>query len=69
MKRMGLTMTLKPTLLALAGLLLCSACANQPKTATLITPAAQEFSSIRWDEAVAAQQSAKVYNNSLIMMR
>jgi hypothetical protein len=57
------------TLTALAALLICSACADNAKTVTLITPASQQVASVRWDETVAANTTAKVSNTSLIFMR
>lgn len=54
------------TVIVLAALVLCSACTEQTKTATFITPASQ---SLKWDEAVAATSTVKVGNSNLISMR
>lgn len=56
-------------LLALSAMLLCSACGQGPRTATLVTPAAQHLPNLKWDEAVAATTTARVSNSSLISMR
>ena len=64
-----MTMQPKPTMLALAALLLCAACSNQTTTAQLDSSEKFEMSSIRWDEAIAAKQVARVSNGNLIMMR
>lgn len=57
-------------MLALAALLACAACADQSATrANLAGDAAQQFSAIRWDDAVSASQSAVVSNGKLIFMR
>ena len=62
---MGLIMNTltKPTMLALAALLVCSACAE-----TNTSPKPQA-STIRWEEVASATQAAKVSNSGLIMMR
>ena len=60
------------TLMAMVALMICSACAEKPSTAattTLITPASQQISALRWDEMTAATSAAKVNNNGLIIMR
>jgi hypothetical protein len=59
------------TLIALAALLVCSACADQSgmRTATIITPTSQTLTASQWNEATAAQTVAHVSNNSLISMR
>lgn len=59
----------KMTVVALAALLLCSACGQTTKTATFVTPASQQIAMVKWDEAVAATTTAKVSNSSLISMR
>lgn len=64
-----MTAVTRSTWIALTALLLCSACADKPTTTTLITPTAQQFSALQWDEATAAVTAAHVNNNSLIMMR
>ena len=56
-------------MLALAALLVCAACANQPTTTRADAANNLEFSSIRWDEAIAAKQAARVSNGNLIFMR
>jgi outer membrane lipoprotein SlyB len=58
-------------MLALAALLVCSACANQPATpsASLEAPENQQFSSIRWDDVVSARSVARVSNGSFISLR
>ncbi len=56
-------------MMALAALLLCSACTEKASTATFVTPASQEIAAIKWDEAVAASTTAKVNNTALIFMR
>lgn len=62
-------MLTKPTILALAALLVCSACADKNPIKRADVSSHQQFSSIRWDEAVAARSAAKVNNTSMIMMR
>jgi hypothetical protein len=63
-------MRTQSTMLALAALLACSACADQsPVKAALAGDSSVQISSIRWDEATAATQSARVNNNGLIIMR
>jgi uncharacterized lipoprotein YmbA len=57
------------TWLMLAALLGVSACADKPSTMTLITPASQQMSAIKWEEAIAANGTAHVNNTSLIFMR
>ncbi len=59
----------KPTMLALAALLLCAACDHQTKTAILTPETNLQMSSIRWDEAIAAKHVAGVSNGNLIFMR
>ena len=61
-------MTNSMKMIALAALVLCSACTDKTATTTRITPTAQVVS-IKWDEAVAAETTAKVGNTSLIFMR
>ena len=61
--------TLKqPTMLALAVLLLCTACAEKPTTSAT-NMGNQQLSSIQWDRATAAHTAAPVRNANLIMMR
>ncbi len=55
-------------LTALIALVLLSACTDKSETMTRITPTAQQ-TSVKWDEAVAAETTAKVNNTSLIFMR
>ena len=56
-------------LVALAALIMCSACTDKPmKTATLLTPTAQQ-ATLKWDETVAASTTVRVNNTSLIFMR
>lgn len=55
--------------IGLAALLICSACADKPTTTALVTPTAQQFTALEWDNAIAAPTAAKVTNNNLIMMR
>jgi hypothetical protein len=55
--------------LALGLMLLCTACTSSTtKTATLISPASQQYA-MKWDETVGATTTAKVNNSSLISMR
>ena len=54
--------------LALGLMLLCTACTPSTKTATLISPASQQYA-MKWDETVGATTTAKVNNSSLISMR
>ena len=56
------------TMLAIAALLLCSACANQTKTSMNNTDTNLEMSSIHWDE-VTAGTPTRVSNGNLIFMR
>lgn len=56
-------------MMALAALLLCSACAEKPTSMNLADTGTQQVASIKWDEAVAATTVAKVNNTNLIMMR
>jgi hypothetical protein len=59
----------KPMLLALTALMLLSACGQNTKTATLVTPLSQQAATLKWDEAVAASTTVKVNNSNLISMR
>ena len=60
----------KSTILALAALLLCSACADaSTKRTSSAGDANVQMSSVRWDEMANPTQSAKVINGSLIFMR
>lgn len=54
---------------ALAALLVCSACGEKSSTMTLVTPTSQQAVAIKWDEAVASGTTARVSNTSLIFMR
>ena len=62
-------MRIMPTMSALAALLLCAACANQPTKTTQITPTSQQFSAVQWEDAVSAQSVARVSNGSFISLR
>ena len=62
-------MRLSSRMLAFAALLACSACANQPTTTTLVTPTNQQFSTVQWDDAIAARSVARVSNGGLISLR
>ncbi len=64
-----MTTTQRITVLLLGVLLLCSACTQNTKTATFITPTSQQVTAVKWDEMVAASTTAKVSNGSLISMR
>ena len=60
----------KPTMLALAALLLCSACADKPTTKTALTTTYQQYSQVHVDEMIVPPtQMARVGNQGLIMMR
>jgi hypothetical protein len=60
----------KSTILALGGLLLCSACADGLTTrASMAGNDNLQMSSARWDDMTSPTQSAKVINGSLIFMR
>ena len=62
-------MRINATMLALAALLLGSACANQSTTkAGLDGNSSVQVSSIRWDE-ITANAPARVSNGNLIFMR
>ena len=64
-------MKVKLTLVAIASLLLVSACAERSSstTASLALNQPQQFSAVRWDELAAAHRAAEVNNNALIQMR
>ena len=63
-------MRINSTMLAVAALLLGSACTNQTtKKAEMTNEANVQMSSIRWDEVVVPTQSARVSNGNLIFMR
>ncbi len=62
-------MRINSTMLALAALLLCSACANQSTTKTSMNAdTSVEVSSIHWDE-ITAGTPTRVSNGNLIFMR
>lgn len=63
------TMRINATMLAVAALLLCSACTNQTTTKTSLNgESSVEVSSIHWDE-ITAGTPTRVSNGNLIFMR
>ena len=62
------TMRINSTMLAVAALLLCSACANTTTKASLSGNSNVEMSSIHWDE-ITAGAPTRVSNGNLIFMR
>ena len=64
-----MTMHINSTMLAVAALLLCSACANQTTAKTSLNETSTvEMSSIHWDE-ITAGTPTRVSNGNLIFMR
>lgn len=63
-------MTMRPTMLALAALLTCSACADKPTTSRAnLTVTTQQYSQMTLGELIVPTQMARVSNQNLIMMR